>query len=150
MELFKRPLLHLKSKPQPAAQPAPAARLDQLPTEILLEIISYLPILSKITMSLSCKRLGHLIGSQPIDSHIYRTLDLLQLLVRDLPESVICPYCLKLHKVKVEVKARRKSTFSRTRIMGERRVVVCWRGGVKRRFNLRDMRYSGPGLRRIV
>lgn len=140
MELFKRPL-QLKERKHPVhltTTPA-VARLDQLPTEILLKIIEYAKPLSATALTLSCKRVQRLVGDYHIRFGIYRTVDLLQLLKRDLLNHIICPYCLKLYKVKVELKIRREVMFGRRREREEVRTFECWCGGVQTVVNVDDL-----------
>ena len=90
--------------------------LAKLPTELLHQIVNDLPIVSAVSLSLSCRHIHFLIGTQYIQNLAtlsHETLAFLNLIERDLPNQIVCNSCKKLHRMQ----DARKYTESGQRIL---------------------------------
>ena len=80
------------------------APIAKLPTEIIQQIVGYLPISSEATFALSCKLFCLSVGTTSFQhmksaDQKYEADKLLILLSRDMDDFIACSTCLKLHRV---------------------------------------------------
>ena len=76
--------------------------LAKLPVEVLQQIADSLPVVSATTLSLSCRKILHLIGTKylkELATFRSRKLEILNLLERDLRDQIVCIPCKRLHKI---------------------------------------------------
>jgi hypothetical protein len=77
--------------------------LGTLPTEVLQVVAEFLPIASAASLTLSCRRIYFLLGTQYLENLTYDTyerLAFLRLLEHDLLGYIICDDCRILQKIK--------------------------------------------------
>jgi hypothetical protein len=77
----------------------PASAGGTIPVEVLNLIMEYLPLESRVAYTLTCKHFKTLLGTQhfaDINSK-EKKLAFLNVLVRDLPNAIVCPICTRLH-----------------------------------------------------
>ena len=77
--------------------------LSEIPVDILVYIMDYLPSESAVAFSLSCMHLHYVLGTQHfsrVASSTEDTIALLNLLALDLPNQVVCTACKRLHHMK--------------------------------------------------
>jgi len=105
MDFFKRilTLVGLLDRPPPRPDVLQFSSLRNLPTEILLQILDFLPPESAASFALCCEPLYSALKSRYLDClgpTTWRRERLLQLLERDLPNHIVCASCQKLHAMK--------------------------------------------------
>jgi hypothetical protein len=77
----------------------PASAGGTIPVEVLNHIMGYLPLESRVAYTLTCKHFKILLGTQhfaDINSR-EKKLAFLNVLVRDLPNAIVCSTCTRLH-----------------------------------------------------
>ncbi|KAF7890626.1 hypothetical protein EAF00_008941 [Botryotinia globosa] len=91
-----------KSTPSTRPDALLSSILKDIPVEILLHIMGFLPLESAVIFSLTCLQLKEKLGSEyfsRIASSNEHTLPLLNLIVLDLPNCVACSACNRLHNM---------------------------------------------------
>lgn len=82
---------------------ASIANLDKLPTELLMEIASYLPLSSAASLAFTTRRVyadfDHSTLRKLRTHHVHDYTELLAHLARDCPHLSLCHFCISLHKV---------------------------------------------------
>jgi hypothetical protein len=100
MDYLRRPLSRSRERQRPTA--LSSSIFNKVPVDILVHIMDYLPSESAVASSLSCMHLKCLLGTQHfsrVTSSTKNTLALLNLLVLDLPNDVVCSVCTRLHNM---------------------------------------------------
>lgn len=100
MDFYRKLLSIFRKQQKPDAFTSPL--LKKVPIEILLIIMDHLPLKSAVAFSLSCMYLKRNLGTQHLSrlaSSTEDTLALLNLLVLDLPNCVVCSACKRLHEM---------------------------------------------------
>lgn len=78
------------------------ASLNGMPTELLTLIMDELSLISKVILAFSCKRLRYRLGYQHLRKLYCSEKDrllLLELLVRDVPNKILCITCKIVHDI---------------------------------------------------
>lgn len=87
------------------ASKSQTAPLLDLPVELLYEIVDYLPVHSKATLSQTSEGLRAITHDDAVEAVLSapkkERIAYLQLLERALPEYRLCYMCMKLHKLEV-------------------------------------------------
>ena len=100
MDFLRRLFPFFRERQRPAALSLSVLR--NVPVEILLYIMDYLPSESAVAFSLSCLHRKCLLGAQHflnVASSTKDTLAVLNLLALDLPNYVVCSACKRLHSM---------------------------------------------------
>ncbi|KAH8800248.1 hypothetical protein F5884DRAFT_547539 [Xylogone sp. PMI_703] len=125
--------------------PPPSERLSKLPTELIGNIVKYLPPESAAALSLTCRRLHGILEQEylrPLMKNLFsdRSYPFLLLMENNFPDNIICRYCHCSHRVTSREALR---YIPESRLLGPQRydpAQTC----VQNHFSLEGIIYLNP------
>ena len=104
------------------------SNLAKLPPELIINIAEFLPPIAAICFSLCCGPIYSLLGIRKLyrDKENFDTIELLEVLERDLPDYIVCYYCKRFHAIKYA----KKHIHSYKNLYGLVSPSPCWMANV--------------------
>ena len=102
MELLKLFLSSLRIRRRRKVEALRTSNLAKLPPELIINIAELLPPIAAICFSLCRGPIYSLLGIRKLyrDEENLDTIELLEVLERDLPDYIVCYYCKRFHAIK--------------------------------------------------